>query len=61
MQLNKEQIDAMSEIEKFINQSINFEIKKSSRQLLTFDSYIENKTYQNDIIGQCVKRKICKK
>ena len=61
MQLNKKQMNAMSEIKKLVKQSINFEAKELPTELLTFDSYVKNKAYQNDIIGQCVKRKICKK
>jgi|GEM_PF-1263432 len=61
MQLNQKQIAAMSEIKKFVNKSVNYDAKEAPTKLLTFDSYVKNKAYQNDLIGECVKKKICKK
>jgi hypothetical protein len=59
--LNEEKIRAMSEIKNFVQQGINYQAMRTPENLLTFDAYIDNKNFQQDIVDECVHIKICKK
>lgn len=59
--LNDEQIKAMSEIEKLVQQAVNYDATQLPTQLLTFDSYVDNKAHQQELVDACVKSKVCKK
>ncbi|MDP3788534.1 MAG: hypothetical protein Q8Q60_04460 [Candidatus Chromulinivorax sp.] len=61
IELDQEQIETMFVIEGYVQQSVNYDVSSSVEQLLTFDSYIENKAYQQEIVNGCVKSKVCKK
>jgi hypothetical protein len=51
----------MIEIEKMVQQSVNYDVHKLPAKLLTYDAYADNKAYQQDIVDGCVKIKLCKK
>ena len=59
--LNQDQIAAMSALEKLVQQAVDFDSHETSEKLLTFDTYLENKAYQREIVDDCVKSKVCKK
>lgn len=61
MRLTDDQIDIMIELEKFLQQGIDFQDDVGSHTLVTFDAYVKNKMYQHDIIESCLRDKICKK
>jgi hypothetical protein len=61
IELNQEQIQVMSVIESLVQQAVNYDAHVVAEKLLTFDSYLENKVYQQEIVEGCIKRKVCKK
>lgn len=61
MKLTDDQINTMIELEKFLQQGIDFQDDVASHTLVTFDAYVKNKMYQRDIIESCLRDKICKK
>ncbi len=61
IELDQEQAEAMKAIENFVQQAVNFDANFAAEKLLTFDSYVENKVYQQEIVDGCVKSKVCKK
>ncbi|MBV8661246.1 MAG: hypothetical protein JO129_03830 [Candidatus Dependentiae bacterium] len=60
-QLDQDQIIAMAALEKLVQQAVNFDSHVTSEKLLTFDTYLENKAYQREIVDDCIKNKVCKK
>ena len=61
IELNAEQAETMKEIENFVQQAVNYDASLAVEQLLTFDAYVSNKAYQQEIVDGCVKKKVCKK
>lgn len=59
--LDQEQIDAMCDIEKLVQQAVDYDSNLAAGQLLTFDAYADNKIYQQELVDDCVKIKLCKK
>ena len=59
--LDQEQVAAMAEIKKLVQQAINYDASASPTQLLTHDAYVDNKVYQQEIVDDCIKIKVCKK
>ncbi|MBP6869457.1 hypothetical protein KBC04_01025 [Candidatus Babeliales bacterium] len=61
MMLDEDQIKLMADIENFVELSIDYQNDSSPMENLTFDAYIENKRYQQEIVYDCVKAKVCRK
>ena len=61
MTLTLEQIKVMKKLEKLMQSGIDFQAHLSSKKLIEFNAYIENKLYQQDLIELCLRQKICKK
>lgn len=61
MVLQQEHIDIMSQIRNLVQQAVDYHAYELPEELLTFDAYVENKAYQQNIVDTCVKRKVCKK
>lgn len=61
MLLDHEQIDAMVQILQYVAQSVDYDCHSAPEKLLTFQSYLENKEYQQSIVDGCVKNKVCRK
>ncbi|AXK60904.1 hypothetical protein [Candidatus Chromulinivorax destructor] len=60
MTLTHEQINIITELEQFMQQGIDVQSDMIPDELLTFDAYVKNKVYQNDIIESCLRDKICR-
>ena len=61
MNLTIDQIKIMKKLEKLMQSGIDFQAHLSSKKLIEFDAYVENKLYQQDLIELCLRQKICKK
>jgi hypothetical protein len=61
IELNEEQADTMKEIQSFVQQAVKYDANIAVEKLLTFDTYISNKAYQEEIVDGCIKSKVCKK
>lgn len=61
MLLDKEQIEQMQTIAKFVQQAVNFDALQAPIKLLTYDAYLDSKTHQQELVDDCVKIKACKK
>ncbi len=61
IELNEEQADTMKEIQNFVQQAVKYDSNVAVEKLLTFDTYITNKAYQEEIVDGCIKSKVCKK
>lgn len=59
--LEQEQSDAMDRIEKFVELGSVYESQDLSNDILTFEAYLNNKEYQQGLIDECVREKVCRK
>lgn len=59
--LDEIQIAAMIELEKFVQQAIDFKEQVTPVEHITLSGYLENKNYHQQIVDNCIKAKVCKK
>jgi len=61
MILTSEQASSMYDIEKFVQQNIDYQDSVDPKSLLQYDKYLENKEHQLQVARECVHEKVCKK